>query len=362
MSRKLEIGSNFWLTAEEMNNLHPLAERVYGLNQWEQCVMTSSGRGAIKLLFSQLPHVKKVLLPIYTCSSVINPIESLGKECHFYPITRQLEVDADHLKTMVASLRPDAIYFQSYYGFDTLASIQPYYHEFQQQGIAIVEDITHSWLCDFNTTAADYSVISLRKWLQLPDGGALLSSKHPIKADQLSGESSTIVEEFAKASERKERYFKTLDPDDKQIFRQHYIKAKDLLQEDDAPHQLSAVSLSVLATTDFDAIVRKRRENAIYLQDHLRSQCVDCFAPSLDEKATPLYFPVYVKDDRAKLQNELASHNIYCPIHWPMPKQVEPYVDVVSTYIYSHVLSLICDQRYDTDDMAAMLEIINQYC
>ena len=143
------------------------------------------------------------------------------------------------------------------------------------------------------------------------------------------------------------------------MFRQHYVNAKDLLQEDDAPHQLSAVSRSVLATTGFDAIVRKRRDNAAYLQNNIKDERVDCFAPSLIEKATPLYFPIYVKDDRAKLQKQLASHNIYCPIHWPIPKQVEPYMDADSTYIYSHVLSLICDQRYDADDMAAIVEVIN---
>ena len=251
MSRKLEIGSNFWLTKEEISEQNPLEGRVYGLEKWKNCVLTSSGRGAIKLLFGQLPQVRRALLPIYTCSSVINPIESLGVECQYYPINRQLEVDIDRLMEMIDRQHPDADYFQSYYGYDTLASVRPLYKDLQEQGIIVVEDITHSWLSSFNTTDADYSVVSLRKWLELPDGGALLSNKHIIEYGGEYGESDKIVEEFVKASESKERYFQTLDPADKQIFRQHYVNANVLLFLVYLSYKLNILYRSVLAKDDF---------------------------------------------------------------------------------------------------------------
>ncbi|MBO4719328.1 MAG: DegT/DnrJ/EryC1/StrS family aminotransferase [Prevotella sp.] len=359
MSRKLEIGSNFWLTSEETRDLIPLKGSVYGLDKWKYCVLTSSGRGAIKLLFQQLPQVKRVLLPIYTCSSVINPIESLGIECIYYPINKQLEVDIDGLMDLIEREHPDSIYFQSYYGFDTLASVRPYYHDLQDKNIIVVEDITHSWLSDFNTTEADYSVVSLRKWLQLPDGGALMSNKHVLGQIPQYGESDKIVVEFVKASEGKERYFQTHNPADKQEFRQHYVNAKDLLQQDDAPHRISNISCSVLAKTDFDEIIRRRRENATYLRQNLCNKVVEPCIPLNDNKATPLYFPIYVKDNRGTLQKELASHNIYCPVHWPMPTQVRTVMDADNSYIYDHVLSLICDQRYNLEDMSSIVKLVN---
>lgn len=361
MSRSLEIGSNFWLTKEEIRELSPLEGSVYGLDKWRHCVLTSSGRGAIKLLFGQLPQVKCVLLPIYTCSSVINPIESLGIECQYYPINKQLEVDVDRLKDRIDHFHPNAVYFQSYYGYDTLASVRPFYKTLQNKGIIVVEDITHSWLSDFNTTEADYSVVSLRKWLELPDGGALLSNKHEVIVCHEYGESEQIVSEFVKASEGKERYFQTLDLADKQIFRQHYVNAKDLLQQDDAPYCLSSISRSVLAKTDFDMIVKRRRENAAYLRQNLNWKEIDSCIFADDPKATPLYFPIFVRDDRGRLQKELASHNIYCPVHWPVPAQVVSELNVDFSYIYTHVLSLICDQRYDWDDMSVIVDVINKY-
>lgn len=359
MSRKLEIGSNFWLSKEDLQELNPLEGCVYGLDKWKYCVLTSSGRGAIKLLFQQLPQVKRVLLPIYTCNSVINPIESLGIECIYYPINKQLEVDVDKLLDIIKLNKPDVIYFQSYYGYDTLASVRPCYKDLQDNGILIVEDITHSWLSDFNTTEADYSVVSLRKWLQLPDGGALLSNKHALGSIPQYGESDKIVAEFIKASEGKERYFQTHNPADKQDFRQHYVNAKDLLQQDDTPHRLSNISCSVLAKTDFDEIVRRRRENAVYLRQNLCDKFVEPCIPLNVNKATPLYFPIYVKDDRSTLQKELASHDIYCPVHWPMPTQIRTAIDADNTYIYDHVLSLICDQRYNLEDMSSIVKIVN---
>jgi len=361
MSRKLEIGSNFWLSKEEIATREPLGELVYGLEQWENRVLTSSGRGAIRLLFQQLPQVKKVLLPIYTCSSVINPIERLGISCQFYPVNRQLEVDMEALMDRVNKTKPDAVYFQSYYGYDTLLKARSYYKELQKKGIVVVEDITHSWLCDFNTNDADYSIASLRKWLELPDGGVLLSNKHSIEDGRQYGESEEIVSEFIKASEGKERYFQTLDPNDKQEFRQHYVNAKDLLLQNDAPFRLSNLSCSVLAQTDFEKIVRRRRENAAYLRKHLKWEQIEACIPNDDSKATPLYFPIYVKGDRVRLQKELAANNIYCPVHWPIPEHVKSVMDENSNYIYNHVLSLICDQRYGEDDMEAIVNVINNY-
>lgn len=361
MSRKLEIGSNFWLTSEETIDLIPLKGSVYGLDKWKHCILTSSGRGAIKLLFGQLPRVKRVLLPVYTCSSVINPIENQGIDCQYYPITKQLEVDVDRLMDTIIKFKPDAVYFQSYYGYDTLASVRPCYKDLQGRGIIVVEDITHSWLSDFNTTEADYSVVSLRKWLELPDGGALLSNKHKIELASEYGESDRIVEEFVKASESKERYFQTLNPTDKLVFRQHYVNAKDLLQQDDSPYSLSTVSRSVLAKTDFEMIIRRRRENAAYLGQYLNWGYIEPCILSDNLKATPLYFPIYVKEDRSKLQKELAAHNIYCPVHWPVPTQLSNELYQDASYIYSHVLSLICDQRYNLEDMSSIVEIVNHY-
>lgn len=361
MSRKAEIGSNFWISQAELDNLGPVAGSIEGLDKWDHCQPVSSGRGAIKLLFRNLPQVRRVLLPVYTCSSVINPIESLGIQCFFYAVGRDFTVDADELLKRAEETNPDAIYFQTYYGFDTLSGIRDAYQYFQDKGVIIVEDVTHSWLSDSDSTKADYCVVSLRKWLQIPDGGALMSSRHPLGFEMTREDSKDIVAEFLDASVAKERYFKTFNPGDKELFRSHYFKAKDLLQADDEPYLLSRVSNSVLTHMDFDAVKKRRRENALYLHQHIRNPHVEACCRFEVDHSTPLYYPVYVRGERGRLQKELAQQNIYCPVHWPVPEQVKQTLDDDAMYIYSHVLSLVCDQRYDLDDMEAIVETINLF-
>lgn len=359
MSRKAEIGSNFWLTSQEIENNSPLTKEVYGLGKWKHFQLTSSGRGAIRLLFQNLPQVKTVLLPEYTCSSVISPIESLGISCTYYPLNKDLSVNREVICGLIDKFAPQAVYFQSYYGFDTLKSIRDYYPTLHEKGIIVVEDITHSWLCDFNSTVADYSVASLRKWLQLPDGGVLLSNTHTLGYKMTKEESSRIVSEFIQASILKEKYFETFNPSDKEAFRQHYINAKDLLQQDDTIYCMSKQAQSVLGQTDFGEIIKRRKENAKYLHDHIGNKnSVTCVVEWSDD-SVPLYYPIYVKDNRSSLQKELAKNAIYCPVHWPVPSQISSNMSPDASFIYSHVLSLICDQRYDLDDMSSIIQIVD---
>ena len=349
------------MTNNQRETIKPLVGGIYGLGKWNHCQMTSSGRGAIKLLLSNLPQVKVALLPEYTCSSVISPMEEVGVTCCYYPVNKDFSVNAEILFDLIEKHSPQMVYFQSYYGFDTLKSIGQAYHSIQQKGILIVEDITHSWLCDFNTTEADYSVASLRKWLEIPDGGVLLSNKHTLGFGMNGEESDGIVSEFVKASELKEKYFSTSDPSDKEAFRQHYVNAKDMLQEDTTVYCMSAMAKSVLAQTDFGQIVRRRRENAAILHQNIKNKWVETCGVDFTAESTPLYYPVYVKGDRSKLQKELAGKDIYCPVHWPIPPQASQSISEKGLFIYSHVLSLICDQRYDEDDMDAIVQVINNY-
>ncbi len=349
------------MTHQQRECLTSLDGDIYGLEKWKYCQRTSSGRGAIKLLLSHLPQVKIALLPEYTCSSVIAPMEEMGVTCCYYPVNKDFTVDEEILFDLIGKFAPQMVYFQSYYGFDTLKSVKQTYQLVQQRGILVVEDITHSWLCDFNTTDTDYSLASLRKWLEIPDGGVLLSNKNALDFDINSAESAMIVSEFVKASELKEKYFATFNSSDKDAFRQHYQNAKDLLQQDTTIYRMSSTTQSVLAQTDFDYVVKRRRGNATFLQQNIKSDWVIPCGVELEGGTTPLYYPIYVKGDRRKLQKELAEHDVYCPVHWPIPSQASHLISEMGMYIYSHVLSLICDQRYDEDDMKAIVHIINNY-
>ena len=78
-------------------------------------------------------------------------------------------------------------------------------------------------------------------------------------------------------------------------------------------------------------------------------------------KSVPLYLPVYVKNDRKVLQEYLARNNIYCPIIWPKPPQIEIKNDDIVDYMYKHMLCFPIDQRYGNEEMKKISDVLITY-
>ena len=72
-----------------------------------------------------------------------------------------------------------------------------------------------------------------------------------------------------------------------------------------------------------------------------------------------LSLPILV-EDRDAVQRELIRRRLYCPAAiWPEPAQAAG-VCPVSHYVTEHMLSLLCDQRYDEDDMRYQAEVLTE--
>ena len=92
--------------------------------------------------------------------------------------------------------------------------------------------------------------------------------------------------------------------------------------------------------------------------EHINNPNVIKIYNRVSDGEIPLYYPVYIKDDKRKdFQNYLMSNDIYCPIHWPKSELVKNF----NCEIYDNILSLVCDQRYGLDDMKRMVDVINEY-
>ena len=118
------------------------------------------------------------------------------------------------------------------------------------------------------------------------------------------------------------------------------------------------LSYALYQTEDFTALRHKRRENAKYLHEHLKGVR---FLGKLTDNAVPLFVPVFfdTTEQRNSVRKKLIEAQIYCPIHWPKPAQIP--TDFAVKKMYDTELSLICDQRYTTEDMARIVAIINEH-
>ena len=151
---KSEVGSNFWeyeLKAKEKNHCLWWKSPDYCVEYFK------SGRNAIKALCRKLNVSKKsALLPIYTCTTVIDPFLEEGWEIGFYRLNTDLTLNYESLFQKYENNEPSVILFHSYFGLDTLKNDFDIIRQLQDRGALIVEDITQALLSHHHIPIADY--------------------------------------------------------------------------------------------------------------------------------------------------------------------------------------------------------------
>lgn len=357
-----EIGSNFWMDrhqelAHKDISLEPLGVRI------NDSAFLSTGRSAISYVLNQLetPDDRKVaLLPPFTCYTVIDPFIDAGYQVHFYEIDKGLTFNPERLMEDVRKFQPSVVLVHSYFGFNTLEPIKDTLASIRDSGVTLIEDATHMLYSSAVHLEADYYVGSFRKWAELPDGGFAISSDKPFlnKPQVPDGE---LEEAKLKAFHAKYLYMMK-DEGEKKEFMEMFRIADERLETQDGIYTIAPVSALLQANLDSTHLRKRRRENYQTLLTGLKD--CDVLKPvfmNLPAEAVPLYFPVYVKRERRAFQAFLAEYSIYAPVVWPRPVPCENAIGEDAEWIYEHVLSIPCDQRYGKEEMEYILVRIKDY-
>lgn len=355
-----EIGSEYWLP---MQVRHHSGSAEAFLKKFKSFVFLSSGRSAMALCLQKLHDQvksKSVLLPGYLCESVITPFASMGYDCHFYDISRDLNpvlepFCSNHLEIGV-------FVHNGYFGFPTNENLDKIILNFRRNGTVVIEDITHSFFyrCE-NLNSSDYYVASLRKWLGLPSGGFLASNIHSVPLLE-----DNKVPDYCKLREDalflKGKYVNNNYEGDKKEFLQKFRSAEELLDKDIWPYSMDNLSKDLFMSLDIEAFAKQRVDNFVFLHENMPQNY--SFSPvfkCLPANVTPLFFPVYADGHRNGLQKFLAGENIYCPVHWPVPASECFTTLPLSSLVYANILSIPCDQRYDLSDMEEICRVVAKY-
>lgn len=350
-----EIGSNFWenVYLETENNLELISNKLIN----KEIYYFKSGRNAIKYL-SDILYLKgnKVLLPAYTCSTVVDPFLENNWKISYIDVDENLKIDEKLLLKKIDIEKPNVILFHSYFGFDTSSNIYTVLEFAQKQGIIIIEDLTQSLFSNFDKFEADYYVSSLRKFFCIVDGGFIISkNKLHINYEDYD----KVLEHISlEAFELKNKYMNEL-LEDKKCFRNLYTQANKRFAMNDSISMISPSSLSILEKIDFSYIKYKRIENFKFLSNKFSQIKCDFVIPFTELKSNevPLYFVLIFKDKKLRnsIQKFMASKNIFCPIIWPKPKNIEN-IKLICSNIYDGILCIPCDQRYSIKDMEYIVE------
>lgn len=306
---------------------------------------------------------KSVMIPAYTCKTVIDPFEQSDWICCYYGIKDDLRIDQDSFLEILNSRKPQMVVFHPYYGCDLNPEEKALLKKAKESGAIVVEDLTQSIYLNKDDPLVDYYVGSLRKWYPIPDGSFLYSRRMDKNNDWKNlPEYEEFVEMQKDSMYLRGQYYLSGDNETKQIsIRMNKRAVRYISEMPISLHRMSEYGHEILLHQDELFNQRSRIENYHTLHELLCcNSSIRVVKPNVNEVvSSPLYFPVFA-DDRTALQKTLAMERIYAPILWPIPNE-DVLINRNVEHIYSHILLIPVDQRYERDDMERIAGIINTF-
>ena len=321
-------------------------------------VYTRSGRDALRLVASFLKNAgtDEVLLPCYCCECMEWPFLDEGLDVHYYRVLEEFRIDLDDVDAMAAKRGRVALLYMHYFGLPSASDVE--LEEIKKKhSLTIVKDATHDWLdYDFEDKSDldDYTVLSLRKWAGLPEGGIAFSAKHRLPVVPVV--SKDFESRRESAMDLKREYLYGMDARLKPQYLSELRECNELLDSFRETYGMGERSRALCGGVGWQAVKTARRENAKLLAKGLQDMGVTCF---YQEGSAPLWMPFVPCCDRDELQASMSERGLYCPYLWPIPRSAEGCSGFVDEFV-GRMLCLPCDQRYDAADVGDMLRILSE--
>lgn len=299
----------------------------------------------------------KVLIPSYTCDTVITPFLEAEWNCRYYPINKDLSINIEKTKTIIESENFNLFIVHPYFGMDLSEQELDLVSYAKEKGCKIIVDLTQCIFSDQHIEEADYYVGSYRKWYQVPDGGYLWTKKTVDIEDPTSNDYFVSLQ--TDSMYLRGEYFKNNDEHIKQISIRLNKIAVESVDFDIKPHKMADISIRLMEEIDMSNVQTQRLFNYKYLLKNINNKNIKLLNNNMNRVTTaPLYFIIYTKN-RKEIQAKLCSEHIYAPIIWPIYYK-EVLIDDTTKEIYDETLAIPIDQRYNEKDMARIVNILNQ--
>ena len=357
-----EIGSNFWITPEELEDrVDEMSLSTLGIKGNDE-VLLSTGRAAQNFVLDDIERTrsnsKKVaLIPPYTCYTVIDPFIRHKYELTTYPVDLSLNTKAEWLEDAIQKYNPSVVLIHRYFGFDTVQNCEDVIQKYSKQGIVFIEDRTQSLFSKYPSLPVQYITGSLRKWGGLPDGGFAISLYGKFK-DKPQAYDRKLMEAKVEASLDKYAYIIN-GIGEKEAFLEKYRAAEDILGAEKDYYSISPISRKVFSAINPHVMGDIRRANYNFLFAGLEKKGeIHPIFGFADDMIVPLYFLIWV-ENRTEVQSYLRENRIYAPVVWPKAGN-SPDVCSAADELYKHVLCIPVDQRYREDDMNRIVECLMQ--
>ena len=312
---------------------------LYHENAWR----LNSGRSCLEWIIEE-KGILNIAIPYFMCNVVTEVCERHGLNVLRYGIESDLQPSTE-LDGILRDENEGAgnlsywLYLVNYYGQLKTDTVEKY-KVFVKKGLiaGIIVDDTQAYFED--PISGTYTLYSCRKYLGVPDGAFLyapdLRNYEAHEYDKSADHAHHLLGRFEGIASD---YYKEFKDDDERL-RWTGIK------------RMSKLTANMLRGIDYEFVKKRRTENYTYLEERLENRNKLTLSPI--EGA--FSYPLWVENGR-ELREKLIGDKIYVPILWPnVLGEVEE--STIEYDLASNILPLPCDQRYDTDAMKRICEVI----
>lgn len=295
----------------------------------ETAIRLNTGRNALEYIL-KANAIQKLYIPYFTCDVLLEPLEKLHIPYSFYPIDKNmLPLFSEEIK------ENEALLYTNYFGVFT-TQVKEILQKYPR---VIVDNAQAFFAPPIPNTDCFYSA---RKFFGVPDG-AYVYCTHQLNEEIAQDESynryTYLVGRMEKGAEN---YFA------------EYKKINSSLSKQ-AIKQMSFSTQRLLQSIDYQNIISKRKSNFSLLHKSLGdTNMFPLHAMSTDD--VPMVYP-YTIPQGSELKKYLIANNIYVATYWP---NVLTWCteDSWEYFLANHTVFIPIDQRYGTEDMEKILQLI----
>ena len=303
-------------------------ELPQGAEYHGNAIALNTGRNCLEYILRARDY-RRVYLPLYSCDVLLEPFGKLGIDYTFYHINEHLELAED-----IILGDGEALLYVNYYGLkqrhvETLA---------ERYGKRLIVDNTQAFYArpieDIDT------FYSCRKFFGVADGAYLYCDK-PLDIDL----------ERDRSWDRMTHLLKRVDISPEAAYAD--FTRQDELLKGNPMRTMSTLTRRIMMSIDYPQASDKRRENFTVLDSALKHR--NAIALPMDSDAVPMVYPFLTTDPG--LRQRLIDNKVYVATYWPNVKEWGGH-DTLEYTLSCNLLPLPVDQRYGTEDMKRILQLI----
>ena len=315
----------------------------------------SSGRDALKVVAREFEPTT-VLIPALACESMVLPFEMYDHEVKYYKLNKDYSINLESLCSLITNEDKIILFlYIDYFGNKAMGNAVLEKVRASYPQLIFIEDRTHNLLVNSRYTfKPDFTVASLRKWIDIPDGGLMWPNRE-LKSKEYS-EDLTFSEVRLRAQCMRNEYLQVGDESLKTEYRKIFSTVTDMIDEEKIPGLMSQYAYERVCHANLEEVNEKRSRNAQILISELKG-----FAFVQDKTDRGDVYVAVLIENRDVVQKKLASIGIFCTIIWPLNDEQRAACEVAK-YTEEHILTIYCDQRYSVEDMKYIASCVRRVC